>query len=95
MTVTSKDVPSVDHHPNLNEVPPSSSARDIDIFKARDRLSERFQETSKEIEIKRKIRNVAARRMPPVRQIDRLEESLYWLLSAATLVYLLLGFTAR
>ena len=89
MTVTSKDVPSVDHHPNLNEVPPSSSARDIDIFKARDRLSERFQETSKEIEIKRKIRNVAARRMLPVRQIDRLEESLYWLTAAAVVAAIL------
>jgi hypothetical protein len=90
MTVTSKAVPSVDHHSDLNEVPPTSSASDIDFFKARDRLSARFEETSQECEIKRKIRKVAARRMPPVRRIDRLEESLYWLLWAATLVYLLL-----
>jgi hypothetical protein len=41
-------------------------------------------------EIKRKIRKVAARRMSPVRPIDRLEESLYRLLWAATLVYLVL-----
>ena len=90
MTVTSKAVPSVDHHPNLNEGPPTSSVCDIDFFKARDRLSARFEETSKEFEIKWKIRKVAACRMPSVRQIDRLEESLYWLLSAATLVYLVL-----
>jgi hypothetical protein len=30
------------------------------------------------------------RRLPAVERIDRLEESIYWLLSAVTLTYLLL-----
>jgi hypothetical protein len=40
---------------------------------------------------KRKSSKVAARRIPPPGRMDRLEESLYWLLSAAALVYLFLG----
>jgi hypothetical protein len=40
---------------------------------------------------KRKTSKVAARRTPPLGRMNRLEESLYWFLSAAALVYLFLG----
>jgi hypothetical protein len=68
---------------------PTTSACVIDFLKARDRLSAEFEGTSKELEITWKARKVAACRMPSV-QVDRLEDSLYWLLSAATLGYLVL-----
>ena len=63
----------------------------IDFFEARDRLSAGFESSSEEFEIKRKAGNVAARQIPSVGRFDRLEESLYWLLSAATLIYLVLA----
>jgi hypothetical protein len=69
-------------------LPPTPSACDIDFSDAGDGLSAKFEEPSKEFEIKRKILKIAARRTPFVRRIDRLEESLYWLRSAATLAYL-------
>ncbi|MEY2607099.1 MAG: hypothetical protein QOH31_4939 [Verrucomicrobiota bacterium] len=68
---------------------PTTSACIIDFLNARDRLSAEFEGTSKELEITWKARKVAARRMPSVR-VDRLEDSLYWLLSAATVGYLVL-----
>jgi hypothetical protein len=63
----------------------------IDFFEARDRLSAGFESSSEEFEIKRKAANVAARQIPSVGRFDRFEESLYWLLSAATLIYLVLA----
>jgi hypothetical protein len=67
----------------------------IDFFDARDRLRAGFEESSKEFEINRKASNVAAHRLPSAERVDRLEELLYWLLSAATLVYLLLCIAGR
>ena len=67
------------------------SAHVINFLEARDRLMAGFEVSSKEFAIKRKAGNVAARRIPSIGRIDRLEESLYWLLSAATLVYLIFG----
>jgi hypothetical protein len=49
-----------------------------------------FKECRKKIEIDRK-----ASRPLSSRRVDRFEESLYWLLSAATLIYLLLGIIGR
>ncbi len=68
---------------------PTTSACIIDFLKARDRLSAEFEGTSRELEITWKAHKIAARRMPSVR-VDRLEDSLYWLLSAATVGYLVL-----
>jgi len=68
---------------------PTTSAGIIDFLKARDRLSAEFNGASKESEMTWKARKVAARRMPSAR-VDRLEDSLYWLLSVATLGYLVL-----
>jgi hypothetical protein len=47
------------------------------------------------LEIDRRASKVAARRPLLTKRLDRLEESLYWLLSAAMLVYLLLGIIGR
>ncbi len=71
------------------------SACVIDFFDGRDRLPARFEDSSKEFEINRRANKVVAHRPPSVEPVDRLEESVYWLLSAATLVYLLLGIIGR
>ena len=68
---------------------PTTSACIIDFLKARDRLSAEFKGAGKELEMTRNARKVSARRMPSAR-VDRLEDSLYWLLSAATVGYLVL-----
>jgi hypothetical protein len=68
---------------------PNASACVIDFLEARDRLAAEPEGNSKEFEIIQKARKVAARRLPSAR-VDRAEESLYWLLSAATLGYLVL-----
>jgi hypothetical protein len=65
------------------------SACAVDFFEAHDRLPPGFEESSIEIEIN-KARKVAAHRLHSAQRVARFEESLYWLLSAATLVYLLL-----
>lgn len=75
--------------------PTASLACVIDFFETRDRLSAEFAETRTGFEVKRKVRKVGARRIPSVGRIDRLEESFYWLLSAATLDYLVLGIIGR
>jgi hypothetical protein len=48
----------------------------------------RIDEATTEFEIN-KARKAAADRLRSAQRVARLEESLYWLLSAATLVYLL------
>ena len=85
-----RSAPGIDEAATLSTVIRASSASVIDFFEARDRLSAGFEASSEEFEIKRKAGNVAARRIPSVGRFDRLEESLYWLLSAATLIYLVL-----
>ena len=82
--------PGIDEAAVLSTVSRAPSACVIDFFEARDRLSAGFEASSEEFEIKRKTGNVAARRISLVGRFDRLEESLYWLLSAATLIYLVL-----
>jgi hypothetical protein len=46
-------------------------------------------------EMDRRPSEVAARRLPGVKRVGRLEESLYWLFSAAVLGYLLLEIIGR
>jgi hypothetical protein len=58
------------------------------IFEAGDQLTEGFED--KEFEGNRRASKVAASRLPGVHRVGRLEESLYWLFSAAVLGYLLL-----
>jgi mannitol-1-phosphate/altronate dehydrogenase len=72
----------------LNAAAPATSAGLIDFLQAQDRLQTELKRTDQESEMARKAGEVA-RRMQSA-QADRFEESLYWLLSAATLGYLVL-----
>jgi hypothetical protein len=90
-----RSAPGIDEAAALSTVIRAPSVCVIDFFEAHHRLPAGFEVSSKELEIKRKAGNVAARRIPSIGRIDRLEESLYWLLSAATLIYLLLGIIGR
>jgi hypothetical protein len=65
------------------------------IFEAGDPLAEGFEESGKEFAVNRRGSKVAASRLPRVHRIGRLEESLYWLFSAAVLGYLLLEIIGR
>jgi hypothetical protein len=90
-----RSAPGIDEAAALSTVIRAPSECVIDFFEARNRLSAGFEASSEEFEIKRKAGNVAARRIPSVGRFDRLEESLYWLLSAATLIYLVLEIIGR
>jgi hypothetical protein len=59
------------------------------------RLAEGFDDSGQKFEIDRRLSELAARRLPSVKRVDRLEESLYWLFSAVTLAYLLLEIIGR
>jgi hypothetical protein len=84
-------VPSL---PDVDEltVPPQlvGGPRGVDFFEAGHRIAARFKETSNQFEIDLRAK-VSARRLFLTKRVDRLEESLYWLLSAAIVIYLLLG----
>ena len=86
--------PGIDDATTLLKVTGARSACVIDFFEARDRLGVGFEVSSKDFEVNWRPGKVA-NRLPTVERVDRLEESIYWLLSAATLVYLLLGVTGR
>jgi hypothetical protein len=66
----------------------------LDLLDAPDRLRAEFEECGKEVEIDRRA-SKAPHRLPSADRFDRLEESLYSFLAAATLVYLLLWFIGR
>jgi hypothetical protein len=55
MTASSNAVRSVEHQPNLNEVPPNSAAYVIDFFEARHRLLTESERIAQESEIDRQI----------------------------------------
>jgi hypothetical protein len=67
------------------------SVRPVDLFEGWDRLPGGFEGSRGEFEVNRSDKEAAARRLTAIARMDRFEESAYWLLSAATLVYLLLG----
>jgi hypothetical protein len=73
----------------LFEVARAPSTCVIDFFEARDRLTAR-DKNSKGFEIHSTTGRVASYPRSSVQRVDRLEESLYWLLAAAMMVYLLL-----
>jgi hypothetical protein len=62
----------------------------IDLFEMGDRAAEVFEESGKKFVLNRRASKVAAGRRPGANRVGRLEESLYWLFSAAVLGYLLL-----
>jgi hypothetical protein len=91
MAASSNAVRSVEHQPNLNEVPPNSAAYVIDFFEARHRLLTESERIAQESAIDRQIQEPAIRRERSVGLVDALEEAFYWLILAATLAYLALG----
>jgi hypothetical protein len=68
--------------------PVAPSVGVINFSQARCRLSAAFSDAGKEIETERKTRKEKPGTRLPIGRRDRLEESLYWLISAATLGYL-------
>jgi hypothetical protein len=91
MTARSNVAGSVDHQPNLDEVPPNAAAYVIDFFEARHRLLPESERIAHEREMDRQIQESAIRRKCSVSLVDTLEEGFHWLISAAALVYLALG----
>jgi hypothetical protein len=61
----------------------------IDFFEERNRLPAVIEARSEGFEANLKATRAAAPPLPSIGQMDRFEESLYWLISAATLIYLL------
>jgi hypothetical protein len=78
-----------------SELVVASSARLLDLFAGDDRLPVGVEGSSQEFEVNRNAKEAAARRLTAAARMNRFEESAYWLLSAATLVYLLLGIISR
>ena len=83
MAASSNAVRSVEHQPNLNEVPPTSAAYVIDFFEARHRLLTESERIAQESAIDRQIQEPAIRRERSVGLVDALEEAFYWLILAA------------
>jgi hypothetical protein len=79
----------------LLEATCSPSACVIDFFDARDRLEQGLDERGQPSGTKGKSHKLALHRLPSIKRADRLEESVYWVLSAAILVYLLLEIISR
>jgi hypothetical protein len=61
----------------------------FDFFAERNRLPAELELRSEEFETNQRAAQPAAPPLPSVGQMDRFEESLYWLISAATLIYFL------
>jgi hypothetical protein len=81
----------IDEAATLLEVTRTPAAGVIDFFEARDRLTTGLEESNQSFEINRKAGKVAIHRLPSIERVDRFEESVYWVLSAAMLVYLFFG----
>ena len=81
--------PRLDETTCLSKIPRAPSARVIDLYRANDRVPSRSQDCSKKLEIDWKTSRDFARRLRSVQRVDRLEASLYWLFSGATIVYVL------
>ena len=73
--------------------PPSACV--IDFIEACDRLKPGLKEHGQQLEIKGKSEKLALHRLPTIKRADRLEDSVYWVLSAVIVVYLLLGIIGR
>jgi hypothetical protein len=84
-----------DDETTLSKMTYGSSVSFNDFVEAGDRLAEGFEDSGRDFEINRRLSELAARRLPSVKRVDRLEESLYWLFSAVALAYLLLEIIGR
>ena len=85
----------IDEATTLLEVTRTPSAGVIDLFEARDRVTTGLEESNQAFEINRKAGKVAIHRLPSIERVDRFEESVYWVLSAAMFVYFLLCFVGH
>jgi hypothetical protein len=83
--------PCVSGATTLSNLPGATSANVIDFFDAREWLSAGLKESREECQTSQKTGRSATRQTLSVWQGDRLEESLYWLLSATTVAYLILA----
>lgn len=86
--------------PDLSEahapkVPHSPSACVINFFQTTDRALPESQDGNNESEMDLQANKVIGHRLPAVQRVDHLEDSLYWLVSGATLVYLVLAIIGR
>ena len=88
--VGASSAPRIDEVTTPSQVTLAPSMCVIDSFEAPNPLPAGFKECRKKVEKDRK-----ASRPLSSRRVDRLEESLYWLVSAAMLVCLLLGVISR
>jgi hypothetical protein len=79
----------------LLEAPRPPSACLIDFFEARDRLKLGLHQRGQNLGTRGKFQKPALHRLPSIKRVDHLEESIYWLLSAVMLVYLLLEIIGR
>jgi hypothetical protein len=87
----SSPVQSINHRADVNEPPAASSRCVIDFATGRDRLLPEIEESTTQFEIEQELRKVAAQRKSSAELFDRVEDWLYWLISAAALVSLLFG----
>ncbi len=83
-------VRQVEDGATLLQVTGGPSQRPTRFFEACERLPQGFEKGGNEFAMTRKAGETMVRRLPAVERIDRLEESICWLLSAATLTYVLL-----
>jgi hypothetical protein len=91
MTVTSKAIHSIAHHPNLGESMPTSPARVIDFVEARHQLMAESERIAQNCANEPEIEELAIRRERSAELVDTIEEAIYWLILTAVLVYLALG----
>jgi hypothetical protein len=95
--LTTRELPAVGAAPRLNvtthpsKEPLFPSAGVIDFYQATNRVPPESQDGSNQSEIDLKASGVIGHRLPAVQRVDHLEDSLYWLFSGATLVYLVLA----
>jgi hypothetical protein len=84
-----------DENTTFSRMTRNSPVWGIDLLEKGDRLAEGFKESGREFEINRRASEVVASRLSGIKRVGRLEESLYWLFSAAMLGYLLLEIIGR
>jgi hypothetical protein len=97
MKLTLRELPAspIEEATTSSRVTHAPSGCVSDFLQARDRLPAGLEGTGHDFEMNRIAKEAAAHRLHAVMRMDRLEESVYWLLSAATIVYLLLGIISR
>jgi len=84
-----RSAPRFDEAETISGLTRTRSVPIIDFLEARNRLPAELESRSEEFEINLKAGQAAAPPLPSIGRMDRFEESLYWFISAATLIYLL------